>query len=81
MKKKQVIKVGDYVLIVKPDAITIGDDYFTAGKNKVAKVIYIRKYQSCQYRVEFIEKIRAVTIYSRDEIKKLTGVERFMEML
>jgi len=78
--KKEKIKVGDYVRITKPSSIISGDKYFTAGKGKIAKVVFIRD-GSCRYRVEFLERVFAVEIYSENEVRKLTDVELFMEIL
>jgi len=78
--KKEKIKVGDYVRIIKPDTIIEGDNYFTAGKDKIAKVVLLRK-GDCRYKVQFLERVFAVEIYSDSEVKKLTDVEIFMEIL
>ena len=74
------MKVGDYVIITNPWDIGCGSS-FTNGKGKVARIIEVRKNMSIKYRVEFIDKVEAITIYGDDEIKKLNEIETFVEIL
>ena len=79
MKKKEPIKVGDYVLITKPEAIITGDTFFIKGKGKIARIYYIR---NGGYLVKFVENIgRVCNLYMESEFKKLNEIEAFMELL